>query len=44
MDGDVDAGEVEDGGQDRLRGHLCVGDTHKFSHQEGGSAMMGGMI
>ena len=42
MDGNIDAGEVEDSGQDGLRGHLCVGDSHEFGHQEGSSAHDGG--
>ena len=38
MDGDEDAGEVQDGRQDGLHGHLGVGQLHVLRHQEGGSA------
>ena len=42
MDGDVDAGEVQHGGEDGLQGHLGVGDAHVLGHQEGGGAHDGG--
>ena len=42
MDGDKNTGEVQDGGQDGLDGHLGVGQLHVLRHQEGGSAHDGG--
>ena len=42
MDRNVNAGEVEDGGQDSLQCHLSIGNSHVLSHQEGSSAHDGG--
>ena len=42
MDGNIDAGEVEDSGENGLQGHLGIGDAHKLGHQEGGGAHDGG--
>ncbi len=42
MDGDVNAGEVQHGGQDGLQSHLGIGDAHVLGHQEGGGAHDGG--
>ena len=42
MDGDKNAGEIQDGRQDRLDSHLRIGQLHVLRHQEGGSAHDGG--
>ena len=42
MDSDVDAGEVEHGGQDGLQCHMRIGNAHVLRHQEGGGAHDGG--
>ena len=42
MDSDVDAGKVEDSGENGLQGHLGIGPVHILGHEESGGAHNGG--